>query len=320
LPPLAGWVIALSDDGCTGLVLDVEATPDRHVVDVRYRAFRASQNATHRCDRRTAPNAGPTLRRDPGHHWGVTVTISPLDCGSLIAPRSRFEQEAIDEPVELPVPAWLVHHRRVTVLFDTGMHPDLTGPGEFTDTVGLVFDVGLTADQLVDRRLEAAGVSATDIDVVVLSHLHFDHTGGLGLLPDARVVVQRDEWTAGADDNLAAASGFRAAEYRLGHDVTLADGDHDLFGDGLVTCIATPGHTPGHQSLRVRLAHVEVVLAADCAYFTATLDGGLLPPFGHDLAAHAASLDRLRAMRAAGTDVIPGHDRAVFDALPARMV
>lgn len=259
-------------------------------------------------------------RREPGHHWGVTVTISPLDCGSLTAPRNMFEQGATDEPVELPVPAWLVHHPRGTVLFDTGMPPDLTGPGELTDAVGLVFDVGLTTDQLVDRRLEAAGVGASDIDVVVLSHLHFDHTGGLALVPDARVVVQRDEWAAGADDDLAAANKFRANQYRLGHDVILADGDHDLFGDGLVTCIATPGHTPGHQSLRVRLGHVEVVLASDCAYFTTTLDGGSLPPFGHDRAAHAASLDRLRGMRAAGTDVIPGHDRAVFDALPARMV
>ena len=85
-------------------------------------------------------------------------------------------------------------------------------------------------------------------------------------------------------------------------------------------CIPTPGHTPGHQSLRVRLADREVVLAADCAYFTATLAGGPLPPIGHDHAQHAASLDRLRAMAAAGATVIPGHDRDSFDALPERIV
>lgn len=230
-----------------------------------------------------------------------------------------FERGAGDEPIELPVPAWLVRHPRGTVLFDTGMHPDLTGPGEFSDTVALFFEVGLDTEQLVDRRLDSAGVGATEVDLVVLSHLHFDHTGGLGLVPDARVVIQRSEWEAGADDDLAAANSFRAAEYRLGHDVVLADGDHDLFGDGLVTCLSTPGHTPGHQSLRVRLADQEVVLAADCAYFTTTLDGGPLPPIGHDHAEHAASLDRLRAMQAAGSVVIPGHDRLAFDALPDQL-
>jgi len=247
----------------------------------------------------------------------VTVTIRPLDCGSLTAGRNLFERGATEEPVELPVPAWLVQHPRGTVLFDTGMHSELTGPGELLDAVQLFFEVGLRADQLVDRQVEAAGVAAADVDLVVLSHLHFDHTGGLALVPDARVVVQRDEWEAGADDELAARNGFRAEEYRLGHEVVLADGEHDLFGDGLVTCIPTPGHTPGHQSLRVRLVDREVVLAADCAYFTATLDGGPLPPIGHDRELHAASLERLRALRAGGATVIPGHDRAAFDALPA---
>lgn len=249
----------------------------------------------------------------------VTISIEPLRCGTITAGRNMFETGGDDSPIELPVPAWLVRHDAGTVLFDTGMHTDLTGPGEFSDTVALFFDVTLGADDLVDARLRRAEVDPADVDVVVLSHLHFDHTGGLALVPDARVVVQRDEWAAGADDDLAAANSFRATEYQLGHDVVLADGEHDLFGDGSVTCIPTPGHTPGHQSLRVRLSEREVVLAADCAYFTATLDGGPLPPIGHDHEAHARSLDLLRSMRADGATVVPGHDAAAFDALPARI-
>lgn len=250
----------------------------------------------------------------------VTVSIEPLRCGTLTAGRNMFEVGGDETEVELPVPAWLVRHDAGTVLFDTGMHPDLTGPGEFADTVALFFDVGLGRDDLVDARLRDAGVEPTDVDLVVLSHLHFDHTGGLALVPDARVVVQRDEWQAGADDDVAAANSFRSSEYRLGHDVVLADGEHDVFGDGLVTCIPTPGHTPGHQSLRVRLADREVVLAADCAYFTSTLDGGPLPPIGHDHDLHARSLESLRTMRDAGAMIVPGHDRAAFDALPSRLV
>ncbi len=249
----------------------------------------------------------------------VTISIEPLHCGTLTAGRNMFEAGGDETRVELPVPAWLIRHDAGTVLFDTGMHPDLTGPGEFSDTVALFFDVGLGAEDLVDARLRKAHVDPADVDLVVLSHLHFDHTGGLGLVPDARVVVQRDEWEAGADDEVAAANSFRQAEYRLGHDVVLAEGEHDLFGDGLVTCIPTPGHTPGHQSLRVRLAEREVVLAADCAYFTVTIDGGPLPPIGHDHELQVESLDRLRAMRAGGATVIPGHDKVAFDALPARL-
>jgi len=246
----------------------------------------------------------------------VTVTITRLDCGTLTAGRSLFERGAADEPVELPVPSWLVRHPQGTLLFDTGMHAELTRPGELLDAVSLFFGVGLDADRLVDAQLRRAGVDPAEVDVVVLSHLHFDHAGGLAAIPDARVVVQRDEWAAGADDELAARNSFRADDYRLGHDVVLADGDHDVFGDGLVTCLATPGHTPGHQSLRVRLADREVVLAADCAYFTATLDGGPLPPIGHDHDQHARSVQRLRDLRASGTTVIPGHDGAALAALP----
>ncbi len=249
----------------------------------------------------------------------VTLSIEPLRCGTLTAGRNMFEAGASDTAVELPVPAWLIRHDNGTVLFDTGMHPDLTGPGEFTDAVALFFDVGLGTDDLVDARLRHVHVDPSEVDLVVLSHLHFDHTGGLTLVPDARVVVQRDEWAAGADDDLAAANTFRPAEYQLGHDVVAVDGEHDLFGDGRVTCIPTPGHTPGHQSLRVRLSEREVVLAADCAYFAATLDGGPLPPIGHDHDRHARSLDHLRTMRAGGATVVPGHDMAALDALPARL-
>lgn len=249
-----------------------------------------------------------------------TISIEPLDCGTLTAGRDLFELGADAERIELPVPTWLIRHPQGTVLFDTGMHPDLTGPSEYLDGVSLFFEVGLTADELVGARLEAAGVDPSDVDVVVLSHLHFDHTGGLVQIPDARVVVHADEWATAADDELAAAANFRPEDYRLGHDVVTTTGEHDVFGDGRVVTIPTPGHTPGHQSLRVRLADREVVLAADCAYFERTIDGGPLPPIGHDAEQHAASVRHLRELRSSGAVVIPGHDRASFDALPDRLV
>ena len=250
----------------------------------------------------------------------MTVTIEPLSCGTLSAGRSMFEADATDDPLTIPVPAWLIRHPDGMVLVDTGMHTDLTSATPSRELVELFFGLGdLGAADMVGAQLEQRQVDPADVDIVVLTHLHFDHAGGLAQVPNARVVVQADEWAAGLDSDLAAANSFSPDDFHLGHDVLTIDGEHDLFGDGLVSCVPTPGHTPGHQSVRVRLADREVVLCGDCAYFQVTLDGGPLPPIGHDHAQQAASIERLRQLGQAGALLIPGHDPAGFAALPARL-
>jgi len=250
----------------------------------------------------------------------MTLSIEPLRCGELTAGTDMFEAGGTSEPITVPVPSWLVRHPSGTVLFDCGMHRDLTGPSPLLDLVSLFYGVELDDSGLVSGRLAALDFDPASIDIVVLSHLHFDHAGGLEQLPNARVVVQSEEWSAGLDDDLAASNSFRREDYALGHDVVLVDGDHDLFGDGAIRCLPTPGHTPGHQSLLVRLDSGDVVLCGDCAYFERTLDGGPLPGLGHDTAEQARSIEKLRAMRTAGARLVPGHDAAVFDSLPERLV
>lgn len=250
----------------------------------------------------------------------MDVTIEPLACGTLTAGRSMFEVGAADTPVEIPVPSWLIRHGDDLVLFDCAMHTDLAVAGPAREVVELFFGLGVGEDDMVANRLREADVDPAAVDLVILSHLHFDHAGGLAQLPNARVLVQRDEWTAGFDPDLAAANTFNPTDYDLGHDVVLLDGEHDVFGDGRIVCIPTPGHTPGHQSLRIRLADREVVLCADCAYFAETLDGAPLPPIGHDAAQQAHSIERLRDLRAGGATLVPGHDPTVFASLPLRMV
>lgn len=247
----------------------------------------------------------------------MSISIEPLSCGTLTAGREMFEQGGSADPIEIPVPAWLIRHPDGLVLFDCGMHSDLVAEGEMRDLVSLFFGLGLSDVDLVAAQLKARDVDPASIDFVVLSHLHFDHVGGLAQIPNARLVVQAAEWSAGLDDDLSAANTFRREDYDLGHDLVTPDGEHDLFDDGGVTCLPTPGHTPGHQSLRVRLDSSEIILCADCAYFERTLDGGPLPGIGHNHEQQAQSIADLRVRRDNGARLIPGHDPEVFAGLPA---
>lgn len=96
----------------------------------------------------------------------------------------------------------------------------------------------------------------------------------------------------------------------------MIDGEHDVFGDGSVVCIPTFGHTPGHQSLRVRLASGDVILAADACYFRRSLEALHLPKTGHDHVAMHDSLALLKAMAKRGTRIFYGHDPEFWQALP----
>src|SRR5262249_50661753 len=143
--------------------------------------------------------------------------------------------------------------------------------------VGKIFDVEFSAGEEIANRLDALGVDAGAVRCLVNSHLHFDHTGGNALLPNARLVVQRREWGAGQPGEEVRRNYFFPRDYRTGQDVLQVDGEHDLFGDGRVVCIPTYGHTPGHQSLRVRLDSGEVVLTSDACYLRRTLEELRLP-------------------------------------------
>jgi N-acyl homoserine lactone hydrolase len=130
------------------------------------------------------------------------------------------------------------------------------------------------------------------------------------------VLVQRREWEAGTDPETAARLGFNPRDFDLGHKVRLVDGEHDVFGDGSVMCLPTYGHTPGHQSLKLRLAAGDVVLAADSCYFCRTLRERRLPRFVYDRAAMLAALDRLAALEAGGARICFGHDPEFWAAVP----
>ncbi len=146
-------------------------------------------------------------------------------------------------------------------------------------------------------ELEQEASVADQIDLstltrVVMTHLHFDHAGGLALLPDSvPIVIQRREWEAGQDPDAIARNFFQPKDYEgVGDRIELVDGDHDLLGDGSIELLFTPGHTPGHQSVRVGEG---LVIGGDVLHYASTLDDRLFPVFADDPDAQAASADRL---------------------------
>lgn len=221
--------------------------------------------------------------------------------------------------VRISVPAFLVDHPRGKLLFDSGMHPDAGRDpmGRLLPVVARLFGVELAAGEDIAARLRSIGVDPAGIDALVSSHLHFDHTGGNATIPNARLIVQRAEWQAGHDADLSARNGFDPRDYDCGHDVLEVSGEHDVFGDGRVVCIPTPGHTPGHQSLRVRLDGAgEIVLTGDACYMRRTLETLHLPAVVHDPGAMRASLERLRALEQAGARIFYGHDPEFWQTVP----
>ena len=242
----------------------------------------------------------------------MSVTVTAMRCGSITAEAAGFI-EGGDGRISVPVPCYLIDHPKGRVLFDTGMHTDLQQNSDRIGPFARLFEIRYEADEGAAARLAAVDVDADRLDRVIVSHLHFDHAGGLEQLPNAQVIVQRREWEAGRDADRAQANGFIQKDYDHGHDVLEVDGEHDVFGDGRVTCIPTYGHTPGHQSLRVRTDEGEVVLTADACYFRQTLEKRLLPAFGYSQEKALASLDRLQAFEDAGARLVFGHEPAQWD-------
>jgi glyoxylase-like metal-dependent hydrolase (beta-lactamase superfamily II) len=244
------------------------------------------------------------------------MRVLALACGWLTGDAGLFLAGETGR-MRLPVPSWLIEHPRGRLLFDSGMHPDVQrDPRARLGRLADVFEFSYGPGEDVASRLRALEIDPASIRMLVTSHLHFDHVGGNASLPNARVVVQRREWEAGRDADLVRRNFYDPRDYDLGHDLLLVDGEHDLFGDGSVVCIPTHGHTPGHQSLRVRTGSGELVLTADACYLRRTLEAFQLPGTVFDRDAMLASLQRLRALEAGGARLLFGHDAEQWQTLP----
>ena len=204
----------------------------------------------------------------------------------------------------LSVWSFAIEHPEGTVVVDAGQDPDYVSPRwDVYTRLAVRFDA-TEADRL-GARVREAGLDSGAVRHHVFTHLHVDHVGA-GPLPGARVVLGAAEWQA------ATARGARLRGYlRPGiHDPQTVDGDHDLYGDGSIRLLATPGHTAGHQSVLVTPAEgPRVLIAGDAVYSEAALINRTIDGVGVDPDRARESIDRLREVcEDAPTVVAPTHD------------
>jgi glyoxylase-like metal-dependent hydrolase (beta-lactamase superfamily II) len=221
-----------------------------------------------------------------------------------------------------PVPGYAVVHERGVVVFDTGLHDALMSSSDELGALADVFTIELTPADLVESRLAEHGVEIGAVTHVVNSHLHFDHCGRNGPLAHATTLVQRAEWDAAQRPGRTTYVGVPMDEIAAAR-IELLDGAHDVFGDGTVVCVPTPGHTAGHQSLLVRAstdAGAEAaLLVGDACYLASMLAGDVLPPFAFDRDRQRQSYDVLRQHASDGTRLLFSHDVERWDQVPASL-
>jgi glyoxylase-like metal-dependent hydrolase (beta-lactamase superfamily II) len=209
-----------------------------------------------------------------------------LDCGHISATdQSRWSPGVnVGVPIELSDNCYLIHHAQGWFLWDTGL-PDLlaAAPDGVKDAnTGFVTKRAKT----LASELEALGVKASDIKAMAVSHTHPDHIGNVEEFPQAMLYVQKAEY------DWPNANG--TPRFKPEHPVTKLEGDHDVFSDGSVVIISTPGHTPGHQSLLVRLPKTGViVLSGDAVHFKDNWDNRRVPGPNFNKEQTLASMQRI---------------------------
>jgi N-acyl homoserine lactone hydrolase len=238
------------------------------------------------------------------------VTLTRLDCGTSAPPVDvgRFSDTFAHPGLKIQsvFSCYLVRHGDTYLLWDTG----------HAMTAGAVAPKVSVVDQLAQLQLKAE-----QVQYVGISHYHADHTGQLGSFPQATLLIGKADWDLVASPKPPA--GVNAAPFAPwtsgGGKVDPVPLDKDVFGDGTVVMLATPGHTPGHHSLLVKLRDTgNVLITGDLSHFHENYDTNGVPNFNTSRADTLASLDRFKQLATnLKATVIIQHDRRDVARLPA---
>jgi glyoxylase-like metal-dependent hydrolase (beta-lactamase superfamily II) len=285
-----------------------------------------------------------------GGTTGATVRVEPMIAGTVTWPRTmmerpggRFETLKLlrallsgNPAMTVPCPAFLIRHPSAgAILVDTGLHPSISTDGaENFGRLGTRFgSPSLESGADVPSQLRARGLDPGEIPVVVMTHMHLDHTSAISEFPQSTFIVSETEWEAATVGPRPLLNGYRRAHFDFAFDYRTIDFDRggidsyatfgrcfDLFGDGSIRLAYTPGHSAGHMSVIARLRERDFVIGGDTTYTAGQLDGSApLAPRPYDAHNYRRSLQELRLFRREFPEAIvtPGHDPDFYAALDA---
>jgi glyoxylase-like metal-dependent hydrolase (beta-lactamase superfamily II) len=282
----------------------------------------------------------------PGGKADSTVKVTPLLCGKSKWPEAQRHREEgrLATPhalgllgagplIELPIIAFLVEHPSLgVVLIDSGLHPSIAVDKKqnvgrfFSATVARYWE--MEPSQALPDQLRERGIEPSDVKLIVMTHLHLDHTSGMVQFPDATFVFSRQEWEK-ANEQRSWRNGYVPKHFDHAFDYRLIDFDQpdvgsfagfgrsfDLLGDGSIRVAFTPGHTMGHMSVILRGAEREVLATGDAAYTTHAVKTGHKPFLMQDEHLFARSLREIQRYveQTPSALVVPGHDMEGFEA------
>jgi N-acyl homoserine lactone hydrolase len=244
------------------------------------------------------------------------IRLYALDCGHFELKDAALFSDTLEydgKPHAGIVPCFVIKHPKGTLLWDTGMGDWLAERAGGVDQGGVHMSLATT----LPVELKAIGLTGDDITFMAFSHFHFDHTGNANEFPSATWIINKTElaWAESKPGPFVAPdsySGYKTAKTRL------IDGDYDVFGDGRVRILRTPGHTPGHQSLLLRLQLAgTVILSGDLYHLRENRQYRRVPTINTERADTLASMARIEAIlkNSKGRLVIQ-HDLQDFAALP----
>ena len=223
----------------------------------------------------------------------ANVKLYIFDCGHIYFDDvSNFGLTNEDTDVrELFVPCYLIDHPDGKMIWDAGLPLDMVGPRQSDATSWYEISI---IEQLSD-----IGIEPGDIDFAAYSHFHYDHTGAANAFSDATLLIQETEYIA-AFHEPESNPVFRPPLYSELVDSTkiLLQGDHDVFGDGSVVILSAPGHTPGHQTLKLELESFgPLILSGDLYHFEASRMLRRTPVFNTDPEETLRSMNKIEVIR-----------------------
>lgn len=250
------------------------------------------------------PAAHATTKLPDPAKAGVAEKLFRLDCG-----RSLANDESVWTPganagrsIEFSSTCWLVKHGDEWLLWDTGVPEEAFNDPKGWSTLPklIVYHLDKTlTDQFAEINLKPG-----DITRVAISHTHGDHIGNVRLFPSARVMMQRAEYQwiyspNGPNDNVNQLMALARKLLGTPKNLQFVDGDTDVFGDGSVMLVSTPGHTPGSQSLLVHLKNAGfIILSGDVVHLEGNFEKNIVPSLNTNSPESIASMEKIRQLMA----------------------